>query len=235
MTKFIPFSVFSFREQTLDQLALHEALLEEITCYQTNLEDVKGKGRTQIDRYVAAQPNVQVMIEKQLQNVQDSYDSLLHTGLQIKKRLIESLSKFQEYEDALESIMENLDEWEPEIDEQLAAPIENVEASSQRLEYIRVRKLANFEYFFKINSIFCYPCSQLIIDFKERKIDSVLRCRLVKQQQRRCLVQHLHWINQSFNQFQIKKLLYEEDWKILSIRFDNLEISCFFCMCFFCS
>jgi nesprin-1 len=126
------------REQTLEQLALHEALLEEIQSYQETLEEVKTKGRGQIDRYVQDYPQLQTTIEKQLKNVQDSYDSLLHTGLQIKKRLLESLSKFQEYEDALESIMQNLDKWEPEIEETLEAPIENIGASSKRLEYIRV-------------------------------------------------------------------------------------------------
>lgn len=121
----------------MDQLALHEALLEEIQAYQQTLEDVKSKGRRQVERYVGEQPSVQTTIEKQLKNVQDSYDSLLHTGHQIKKRLMESLAKFQEYEDALESIMQNLDKWEPEIDHNLEEPIQNVDASSKRLDYIR--------------------------------------------------------------------------------------------------
>lgn len=128
------------REQTLEQLALHDALLEEIQSYQDNLDGVKAKGRGQVEKYLALQPGLQAKIEKQLKNVQDSYDSLLHTGFQIKKRLEESLQKFQEYEDALESIMRNLDEWEPEIEQQLQGPIDNVESSSKRLEYIRVSR-----------------------------------------------------------------------------------------------
>jgi len=128
------------REQTLEQVAIHEGLLEEIQAYQSTLDDVKSKGQAQINRYITTIPQIDSTISKQLKNVQDSYESLLHTGLQIKKRLIESLAKFQEYEDTLESIMQNLDKWEPEIFETLESPIENIEASSQRLEYIRVRQ-----------------------------------------------------------------------------------------------
>jgi len=126
------------REQTLEQVAIHESLLEEIQAYQSNLDDVKSKGRGQIGRYISTIPQIEITIEKQLKNIQDSYESLLHTGLQIKTRLIESLAKFQDYEDTLESIMQNLDKWEPEICQTLDAPIDNFEASSKRLEYIRV-------------------------------------------------------------------------------------------------
>lgn len=126
------------REQTLEQVAIHENLLEEIQAYQSTLDDVKNKGRGQIGRYISTIPQIENTIEKQLKNIQDSYESLLHTGLQIKTRLIESLAKFQDYEDTLESIMQNLDKWEPEICQTLDAPIDNFEASSKRLEYIRV-------------------------------------------------------------------------------------------------
>jgi nesprin-1 len=126
------------REQTLEQVAIHEGLLEEIQVYQSTLDDVKSKGHLQINRYISTIPKIETTISKQLKNVQDSYESLLHTGLQIKKRLIESLAKFQEYEDTLESIMQNLDKWEPEIFQTLESPIESFDASSKRLEYIRV-------------------------------------------------------------------------------------------------
>lgn len=53
------------------------------------------------------------MIERQLSNVQESYNSLLYTAQQIRGRLCDSLAKFQQYEDTLESIMCSLDECEP--------------------------------------------------------------------------------------------------------------------------
>ena len=57
--------------------------MEDIHKYQTTIDDVKGKGHHQIDRYVYSVPTIQAHIERQLQNIQDSYDSLLHTGTQI--------------------------------------------------------------------------------------------------------------------------------------------------------
>lgn len=60
------------REQTLDQLAIHDALLEEIEVYQETIEAVKTKGRSQIQRYVGEYPEIQATIEKQLKNVQVS-------------------------------------------------------------------------------------------------------------------------------------------------------------------
>jgi nesprin-1 len=48
------------------------------------LDDVKAKGHGQIERYIGTTPSIQETIEKQLRNVQDSYNSLLHTALQIK-------------------------------------------------------------------------------------------------------------------------------------------------------
>ncbi|ODN01313.1 Nesprin-1 [Orchesella cincta] len=126
------------REQTLEQLALHDNLLEEIQAYQSTLDDVSSKGHRQISRYINSIPTIENTILKQLKNVQDSYESLLHTGIQIKKRLVESLAKFQEYEDTLESILNNLDELEPEIQEKVQNPVDSIDASSQRLDYIRV-------------------------------------------------------------------------------------------------
>lgn len=127
------------REQTLEQLALHDNLLEEIQSYQGTLDDVSSKGHRQISRYIASIPKIEQTILKQLKNVQDSYESLLHTGIQIKKRLVESLAKFQEYEDTLTSILANLDQLEPEIQEKMSSLVDSIDASAQKLDYIRVR------------------------------------------------------------------------------------------------
>lgn len=77
------------------------------------LDDLKSKGNAQINRYATSTPSIQSIVEQQLSNIQDSYNSLYNTAQQIKARLEESLLKFKQYEDMLESIWSNLDEYEP--------------------------------------------------------------------------------------------------------------------------
>lgn len=125
------------KEQTLEQIKQHEALLAEIQKYQEVLDELKAKGHGQIDRYVSVNPAIRSTIETQLQNVQDSYNSLLNTALQIKNRLAESLAKFQEYENTLESIMKNLDTYETEMSQSLDAPLDNLISAEQSLENAR--------------------------------------------------------------------------------------------------
>lgn len=126
------------REQTQEQVSQHEALLGEIQRYQTDLDDLREKGRAQIDRYVGTTPNIQTAIEKQLKNVQDNYDSLLNTAIQIKNRLLESLAKFKEYEDTLDIIMRNLDALEPVVMEEVEVPITSLKSAQNHLENARV-------------------------------------------------------------------------------------------------
>nr|CAD7429520.1 unnamed protein product [Timema monikensis] len=125
------------KEQTQDQISQHEALLGDIQRYQSTLDDLKAKGHGQVERYVSTTPSIKVTIDKQLRNVQDSYDSLLHTALQIKNRLMESLAKFQEYEDTLESILRNLDVYEPLIAHEIETPVGNLETAQNQLETAR--------------------------------------------------------------------------------------------------
>lgn len=77
------------------------------------LDDLKSKGTAQIHRYVTSTPSIQSIVEQQLNNIQDSYNSLYNTAQQIKARLEESLLKFKQYEDMLESIWSNLDDYQP--------------------------------------------------------------------------------------------------------------------------
>lgn len=126
------------KEQTVLQIQQHENLLVEIENYTSVLNDLKLKGNGQITRYVAVNSEIKTIIETQLQNVQESYNSLLNTALQIKKRLAESLIKFQEYENTLESIMKNLDAYEPEIAQEMEAPIDTLDAAKQRFENARM-------------------------------------------------------------------------------------------------
>lgn len=125
------------KEQTMEQIKQHEMLLAEIQKYQEVLDELKLKGHGQINRYVDSNPSIRSTIETQLQNVKDSYNSLLNTALQIKNRLAESLAKFQEYENTLESIMKNLDTHEAEMNQELNAPLDKLSSAKQSLENAR--------------------------------------------------------------------------------------------------
>ncbi|KAG7206621.1 hypothetical protein KM043_000301 [Ampulex compressa] len=98
--------------QTVEQIRQHEALLEEIEGYTATLSELRSKGVARMDRYAAVNPSIGPTIATQLENVQESYRSLVETAQQIRKRLAESLAKFEEYERTLESIAENLEEYE---------------------------------------------------------------------------------------------------------------------------
>jgi nesprin-1 len=122
------------REQTLDQITEHEALLGEMTNYQATLKDINAKGLALIVRF----PSTKDITEKQLENLKASFDSLLSTAHQIKARFLDSLAKFEAYENTLEDISKNLNKWEPEVSKELEIPITNVDGATKRLEYVRV-------------------------------------------------------------------------------------------------
>lgn len=122
------------RDQTQEQIEQHEILLNEIQKYQSNLDDLKAKGQSQIKRYEQTTPNIRPVVESQLKNIQDSYDSLLNTSVQIRNRLQESLSKFQEYENTLDSISNNLDQIEPVINTELDEPATNLDMAKDKLK-----------------------------------------------------------------------------------------------------
>lgn len=123
----------SNREQTQEQIAQHEILLNGIQKYQDDIDDLKAKGYNQIERYVSSSANIKPTIETQLKNVQDSYDSLLNTAVQIRKRLQESLGKFEEYENILDSILKNLEEYEVTIGE-LEEPATTLEMAQNQMK-----------------------------------------------------------------------------------------------------
>lgn len=122
------------REQTQEQISQHEMLLNEIQKYQTHLDDLKAKGQSQIERYDHSTPSIRTTIETQLKNIQDSYDSLLNTSVQIRNRLHESLAKFQEYENTIDSIMHNLEGYEPVITTELDEPATTLEMAQEQLK-----------------------------------------------------------------------------------------------------
>lgn len=122
------------RDQTQEQISQHEALLDDVQKYQSNLDDLNAKGKNQIDRYVKTTPYIRNTIETQLKNIQESYNSLLNTSVQIRNRLQDSLAKFQEYEDTLDGILKNLDEYEPIITTELDEPATNLEMAQEQLQ-----------------------------------------------------------------------------------------------------
>ncbi|KAL4710682.1 hypothetical protein ACJJTC_003318, partial [Scirpophaga incertulas] len=126
----------SNREQTEEQLAQHAVLLDDIQKYRATLDELEGKGRAQIERYEATTPSIKDTVAKQLKNVNDSHKSLLATALQIERRLREGLAKFKEYEDTLESILNNLDECEPAITE-LDVPVDGLSHGRELLDKAR--------------------------------------------------------------------------------------------------
>lgn len=124
----------SNRQQTQEQIKQHEALLDEIQKYRSNIDDLNAKGQNQIKRYERTTPSIRDTVEAQLKNIQDSYNSLLQTSVQIRNRLQESLAKFQEYEDTLDSIMRNLEEYEPIIQTELDAPATTLDMAQNQLK-----------------------------------------------------------------------------------------------------
>lgn len=116
--------------------------------YQEVLDDLKSKGNTQIQRYVTSTPSIQTIVEQQLNNIQDSYNSLFNTAQQIKARLEESLLKFKQYEDMLESIWSNLDDYQPFMNKTIDDNWTLTEAKEQLIIY-RVR--INYYTFFVVS------------------------------------------------------------------------------------
>lgn len=121
-------------EQTKEQIVQHESLLEYIQKYQSNIDDLDAKGQQQIKRYEPFSNIVRDKIEGQIKNIQESYNSLLHTSIQIKNRLYDSLSKFKEYEDTLDSIMQNLDGFEKVIDLEMEKPLHTLNDAKTQLQ-----------------------------------------------------------------------------------------------------
>ena len=111
--------------------------MADIYAYQSVMEEVRSKGQGQIGRYMSSNLGIKNTIEKQLGNVQSSYNALLNTALQIKQRLNESLVKFQEYETTIESILQCLKEWEQYVSQQMDAPVASVDDARLQLDDVK--------------------------------------------------------------------------------------------------
>lgn len=124
-------------DQTKEQIVQHETLLDYIQKYQANIDDLDAKGQQQIKRYEPFSSTIREKIENQIKNIQDSYNSLLHTSIQIKNRLYDSLNKFKEYEETLDSIMQNLDGFEKVIDIEMEKPINTLNDAKTQLQLMQ--------------------------------------------------------------------------------------------------
>ena len=65
----------STKEQANEQLNQHELLLKEIHEYQSNIDDAKAKGNQQAVKYRVLKPEMKATLDKQHQNIQESYNS----------------------------------------------------------------------------------------------------------------------------------------------------------------
>lgn len=74
--------------ELLNSFEFVQDLLTEIYAYQSAMEDVRSKGQGQIGRYSPSNAGIKNVIEKQLDNVQSSYNALLNTALQIKVSIL---------------------------------------------------------------------------------------------------------------------------------------------------
>lgn len=121
-------------EQTKEQIVQHESLLEYIQKYQTNIDDLDSKGQLQIKRYEPLSNTIKDKIEGQIKNIQESYNSLLYTSIQIKNRLYDSMNKFKEYEETLDNILKNLKDYETLIDTESEKPIITLNDAQSQLK-----------------------------------------------------------------------------------------------------
>ena len=128
----------STREQTSELIGQHDKLMDSIKDYQPVLAEVKDKGLGQIAKYSSVRPEIRPMIERQHQNFQESYNSLLQTATQIRNRLLDSLAKFQEYEDALDAILQNISVMEPQILQDIQEPVECISNIHEEFEKLTV-------------------------------------------------------------------------------------------------
>lgn len=102
----------SNKEQTKEQLIQHELLLTDIQNYQRNIDELRDVGQRQITKYELCNPYIRSTMETHILNVQESYNSLLTTSIQIKNRLEDSLQKFEDYESTINDIEKKLAEYQ---------------------------------------------------------------------------------------------------------------------------
>ncbi|KFM65651.1 Nesprin-1, partial [Stegodyphus mimosarum] len=107
--------------KTKEQSEKHKTLLKEIQDYQKVIDALKLKGNKLISDYKDQVPKLENQIEQQMNNVQESYDSLLMTAENIQAQLEDALLKFKTYEESLLFCEKLLNETKPFISSGLDA------------------------------------------------------------------------------------------------------------------
>ncbi|XP_013784499.1 nesprin-1-like, partial [Limulus polyphemus] len=118
--------------QTQDHLEKHKRVLEEIERYQTVIDKVKAKGGVIIETY--KERTIENQINKQLANIQESYDSLLASAEQIEARLDQAFQKFRTYEETLNQCDKLLAELEPELAQENETTPQTLEVARENLD-----------------------------------------------------------------------------------------------------
>lgn len=113
--------------KTKEQSNKHKILLREIQNYQNVIDTLKSKGFSLINEYKAETPKIEDQIQQQINNIQESYDSLLMTAENIQAQLDDALNKFKTYEDSLLLCERLLNETRPFI----ASGLDSSKLSSQ--------------------------------------------------------------------------------------------------------
>ena len=126
------------KEMTQQHLEQHEQLMNEMKAYQSTLDDVRAVGEELGQKTEGGSSEQKGVIEKQHHNIQESYNSLLQTATQIKNRLTDSLEKFEEYEDTLKNILDNIGKMEEEIEDLVSRPVANLGDVDQELESLKL-------------------------------------------------------------------------------------------------
>ena len=98
-----------------------------------SLKELEWRGDSLVSRYEPVALQIRPDVDKQLENIRSSYSSLLATARQIHSRLLESLAKFEQYEQLLASIGDNLAERGRRLEAEAAAPIPDLQTARERL------------------------------------------------------------------------------------------------------
>ncbi|XP_054713817.1 LOW QUALITY PROTEIN: muscle-specific protein 300 kDa-like [Uloborus diversus] len=123
--------------KTKEQSEKHQVLLREIQSFQATIDDLKSKGSLLNSKYREQAPKLESQINQQINNVQESYDSLLLTAENIQAQLEDALSKFKAYEDSLLLCEKLLNETRPFVSSGLKPSRFSSHEAKDKLDFAR--------------------------------------------------------------------------------------------------
>lgn len=85
-------------KQTEQELEKYQDLLNQVRAYETNISEVCSAGQTLVEAYKFEAKQTADNISQQIENIRDSYTSLLAAAIKIQSRLENALEKFRAYE-----------------------------------------------------------------------------------------------------------------------------------------